>query len=337
MKPATGSKDRAPRKPAEPANDPLPFIEFVAKHPVGSTLEGVVETFSSHGAYVAAGGARCYVPLKLMGDPAPRAARDVMVVGETRKFAVHSLDTPRRGIDLALVADGIVRRETKNADSDDTDASAAKSQQSQGSGATGEIVSRQSTGRGRRSMSRKTSTNDAVVGTTSPPDQHAEEATVTPAAKKAPAKKAAAKKAPAKKTVAKKTAAKKTVAKKAPAKKAPAKKTVAKKAPAKKAPAKKTVAKKAPAKKAPAKKTVAKKAPARKAPAKKTVAKKAPAEEGPRQEGSGQEDGCEEGTGQEGPRQEDDRPALSLISTSSEPVPRLGGAPARPGTIPPPP
>ncbi len=295
-KPEAGGKDRAPRKPAEPANDPLPFIEFVAKHPVGSTLEGVVETFSSHGAYVAAGGARCYVPLKLMGDPAPRAARDVMVVGETRKFAVHSLDTPRRGIDLALVADGIVRRETKNADDGAADASPSKSQQSQASDADDAVVSRQSSTRGRRSMSRKTSTNDAVVGTTSPPDQHAEEATVTPAAKKAPAKKAAAKKAPAKKTVAKKTAAKKapakkTVAKKAPAKKAPAKKTVAKKAPAKKAPAKKapakkTVAKKAPAKRAPAKKTVAKKAPAKKAPAKKapakkTVAKKAPAKKAP--------------------------------------------------------
>ena len=269
MKPADGGKDRAPRKPAEPANDPLPFIEFVAKHPVGSTLEGVVETFSSHGAYVAAGGARCYVPLKLMGDPAPRAARDVMVIGETRRFAVHSLDTPRRGIDLALVADGIVRRETKNADLSDAVASSTKTQQSQASDASDTVVSRQSSTRGRRTTSRKTSTNDAVVGTTSPPDQHAEEATVTPAAKKAPAKKAAAKKAPAKKTVAKKTAAKKTVAKKAPAKK-----TVAKKAPAKKAPAKKTVAKKAPARKAPAKKTVAKKAPAKKAPAKKATARR---------------------------------------------------------------
>ena len=106
-----------PRKPAEPANDPLPFIEFVGKHPVGSIVEGEVQTFSSHGAYVLAGGARCYVPLKLMGDPAPRTARDVMTVGETRRFAVHSLDTPRRGIDLALVADGNVRRETKSVES----------------------------------------------------------------------------------------------------------------------------------------------------------------------------------------------------------------------------
>jgi hypothetical protein len=287
-------KGRTPNKPAEPANDPLPFIEFVAKHPVGSTLEGLVETFSSHGAYVQAGGARCYVPLKLMGDPAPRAAREVMKVGETRRFAVHSLDTPRRGIDLALVADGIVRRATTAADP------ASNEQKIRETPATVPVsatVSRRSTGprRGRRGA--RGSTSGPVVGTTSPSDEYAEEATVTPVAKKAPvkkatakraatkkavAKKAPAKKAPAKKTVAKKapakkTAAKKTVAKKAPARKAPAKKTVAKKAPAKKTAAKKTVAKKAPARKAPAKKTVAKKAPARKAPAKKTVAKKAPA------------------------------------------------------------
>jgi hypothetical protein len=293
--PQTGddAPGRMPRKPAEPANDALPFIEFVSKHPVGSIVEGEVETFSSHGAYVSAGGARCYVPLKLMGDPAPRAARDIMAVGEIRRFAVHSLDTPRRGIDLALVADGIVRRATNV---DETANDAPKTQRSNRSDTETESVSQRSTGRGRRSTSSKTSPSDDVVGTTSTSDQHAEEATVTPAAKKAPAKKAVAKKAPAKKTVAKKAPAKtapakKTVAKKTVAKKAaPAKKTVAKKAPAKKAPAKKaapakkTVAKKAPAKKAaPAKKTVAKKAPAKKAPAKKaapakkTVAKKAPA------------------------------------------------------------
>ncbi len=272
-------KLKVPRKPSEPANDPLPFIEFVAKHPVGSTLEGEVQTFSSHGAYVLAGGARCYVPLKLMGDPAPRAARDVLTVGETRRFAVHSLDTPHRGIDLALVGDANIRRESTDGT---PTASRQKSQRSQGSAKVDEVISQPSSGARPSSRARKTSTNDAVVGTTSPPDEHAEEATVSPAAKKATAKKAPAKKTAAKKTAAKKTVAKKTAAKKAPArktaaKKAPAKKTAAKKAPAKKAPAKKTAAKKAPAKKTAAKKAPAKKTAAKKAPAKKTAAKKAPA------------------------------------------------------------
>ena len=83
-------------------NDPLPFIEFVANFPVGSTVSGEVEQFSSHGAYVLAGGARCYVALKALGDPAPRSARDVLDRGEVRDFVVLAFDTPRRGIDLIL-------------------------------------------------------------------------------------------------------------------------------------------------------------------------------------------------------------------------------------------
>ncbi len=292
--PTVPAKGREPRKPAEPLNEPLPFIEFVAAHPVGSTLDGEVETFSSHGAYVRAGGARCYVPLKLMGDPAPRAARDVLTIGETRRFAVHSLDTPRRGIDLALVAGKVVRRITDEAAEV---GEAPEGRKTQARREPSAVLSRPSTVADQQKEAEGISTNVADVGTTSPPDENAQEATVTPvakkaaakkastkkaAAKKAPARKTAAKKTAAKKTAAKKTAAKKTAAKKAPARKTAAKKTAAKKAPAKKtaakkAPARKTAAKKTAAKKAPAKKTAAKKAPARKTAAKKTAAKKAPA------------------------------------------------------------
>jgi predicted RNA-binding protein with RPS1 domain len=214
------SRSRTSKKPAEAANEPLPFIEFVGNHPIGSVLEGEVETFSSHGAYVLAGGARCYVPLKLMGDPAPRAARDVLTIGESRRFAVHSIDTPRRGIDLALVA---------------------------GPAATTDSVSHDTTTSVEGGPTTGGSTSEAVVGTTTRSDEHAEEAPVSPVAKKAATKKSASKKAAAKKAPAKKTAAKKTTAKKAPAKKTAAKKTTAKKAPAKKTAATKTTAKKAPA------------------------------------------------------------------------------------------
>src|SRR5690606_3713215 len=68
----TGAKKRA-RKPLEALTAPLPFIEFVGAHPVGSTVQGVVGRFSSHGAYVTASGARCYVPLKLMAGRPPRS------------------------------------------------------------------------------------------------------------------------------------------------------------------------------------------------------------------------------------------------------------------------
>jgi hypothetical protein len=279
----SGSRSRPKRKPAEAANEPLPFIEFVGNHPVGSMVEGQVESFSSHGAYVTAGGARSYVPLKLMGDPAPQKARDVLTIGESRRFAVHSLDTPRRGIDLALVSG------PTGAGDSSAKQSSKGSRRGGGSRSKGpeRTLSQQSASGGDASPATGGSTSEAVVGTTTRSDEHAEEAPVSPAAKKAAAKKTAAKKSVAKKTaarksVAKKAPAKKTAAKKAvkkaPAKKATAKKAV-KKAPAKKAtkkaPAKKSAAKKA-TKKAPAKKATAKKA-AKKAPAKKTAAKKAPA------------------------------------------------------------
>ncbi|MDQ2729956.1 MAG: S1 RNA-binding domain-containing protein, partial [Actinomycetota bacterium] len=100
------SKKRRRRKnsepPSDPINEPLAFITFIAGHPLGSQVEGTVESFSSHGAFVDADGARCYVPLSAMGVPAPRSAREVMNRGETREFVIQALDPLRRGIELAL-------------------------------------------------------------------------------------------------------------------------------------------------------------------------------------------------------------------------------------------
>jgi len=89
-------------RPAEPVNDALAFITFIAEHPLGSEVAGEVETFTSHGAFVLAGGARCYVPISALGEPPPRAARDVLNRGERRTFVVQALDPQRRGIELAL-------------------------------------------------------------------------------------------------------------------------------------------------------------------------------------------------------------------------------------------
>ena len=95
-----------PRAPAvgspAPANDALPFIEFVGAHPVGSLVEAVVEQFSSHGAYARVGPVQAYVPLKYLANPAPRSAKKILRVGETRNFVVVAVDPTRRGIDLAL-------------------------------------------------------------------------------------------------------------------------------------------------------------------------------------------------------------------------------------------
>jgi hypothetical protein len=222
----------------EPLNTQHVYVTFVVDHPIGSTVEGVVERFSSHGAYITVGDAQCYVPLRELGDPPPRSAREVLNLGETRTFVVRRFDPERRGIDVVPAA-GLV-----TSDSGDIAAKAVAH-------AAG-------------------NTNHA---------SDAEEAPVSPAAKKAAAKKKAArKKAPArKKAAAKRAPAKrKTAAKRAPAKKRTVKKAAKKKAPAKrKAAAKRAPAKrKAAAKRAPAKKRTAKKAAKRKAPAKKRAAKK---------------------------------------------------------------
>ena len=94
-------RGRGGRSP-EPYNEALPFIEFVAAHPVGSEVDATIERFSSHGAYVLVGSARAYVPLRNLADPAPRSAKEVLRVGDDQQFVVVAVDTPRRGIDLAL-------------------------------------------------------------------------------------------------------------------------------------------------------------------------------------------------------------------------------------------
>ena len=116
-RPPDGEGPRRPASLLSRLTIRCPFIEFVGKHPVGSTVEGVVETFSSHGAYVSAGGARCYVPLKLMGDPAPRARprragrrRDAHASPCTRSTRRVAASTSRSS------RDGIVRRDNADAD-----------------------------------------------------------------------------------------------------------------------------------------------------------------------------------------------------------------------------
>src|SRR4029079_3364646 len=99
---AEGSSKRRSTRVGEPINTPPAFLAFVTAHQLGASVEATVIEFSSHGAYVDVNGARCYVPLKSMGDPAPRSAREVLDMGETRTFIVQSFDTPRRGIDLVL-------------------------------------------------------------------------------------------------------------------------------------------------------------------------------------------------------------------------------------------
>ncbi len=223
---ASNRKNRATPPPA--VNEPLAFINFVAAFSLGTTVEGEVVSFTSHGAMVDVampdgGTLHCYIPLTAMGTPPPTKARQVLKKGEVRPFVLAGLDPPRRVAELALAESG---------------ASPAR--------------------RSEPSRSAR-----AAEPTSAPPDGRRSAGEAGPAGKAVASKKSAKKAAGTKKAAAKKaTAAKKSAAPKAaPVKKAGAKKTAAKKTAAKKAGAKKIAAKKTAAKKA----AKAKKAPAKKA------------------------------------------------------------------------
>ncbi|HWD73115.1 MAG TPA: S1 RNA-binding domain-containing protein [Actinomycetota bacterium] len=106
VSPQTSSGGRRRRRGAGPppqaVNDPLTFIRFIAEHPLGEQLDGEVEGFTSHGAFVRIEDAQAYVPVSGLGDPPPRSARRVLRRGERRPFVLQALDPQRRGVELAL-------------------------------------------------------------------------------------------------------------------------------------------------------------------------------------------------------------------------------------------
>lgn len=210
---------RTAAPPAEPVNEPLTFIQFVAEHPLGSEVEGEVDTFSSHGTFVHAGGARCYVPLSGLGDPPPRAAREVVKKGEQHSFVVQALDPARRGIELALP--GVARV----------------------SGApTPETVEEEIKG---SAAGRETPAHGEVVGSEvvrdEPPKRTrrrrttVEEAPETEPVMAEPVKRVTVRKSPAKKAIAKKAMVKKATVRKSAARKEPARKAAVRKSVVKRA------------------------------------------------------------------------------------------------------
>jgi Zc3h12a-like Ribonuclease NYN domain len=95
--------------PPPAVNEPLAFINFVAAFAVGTTIQGEVVSFTSHGAMVdislpGGGVLHCYIPLTAMGSPPPTKARQVLKKGELRPFVLAGLDPPRRVAELALPA-----------------------------------------------------------------------------------------------------------------------------------------------------------------------------------------------------------------------------------------
>jgi hypothetical protein len=198
-------------------NDPAAYRAFARKYPVGSPVEITIERFSSHGAYGSHGDVMCYIPTKLLSDPPPARARDVLRIGSVVTLHVHALHDDTRGIDLAafttsppqMVYAG-ARRSTPMSFESDTSADETSGLGNEEPTRRGELVAA-------KKATKKTAKKAAKKSTKK-------------AAKKAPAKKAAKK--ATKKTAKKATkkAAKKATGRKKAAKKAGGRKKAAKKA-----------------------------------------------------------------------------------------------------------
>ena len=185
---------KALAKPAVMANEVVPYLEFVEKHPVGTKVKATVQSYAANGVSVAIGDVAGYVPLRNMATPIPRSARDIFKIGDSVTLTVVGYTPARRSVDLGVP--DVVADFVSQAPSRAVTKSAAK---------------------------KAPATKKAVA---------VKKATKKTAAPQSVSKSAA--KTPAKKVVAKKVAAKKVVAKKVPAKKVAAKKSAVKKAPPKK-------------------------------------------------------------------------------------------------------
>jgi hypothetical protein len=245
-------KKRSAPPPA--VNEPLVFINFVAAFTVGSTIEGEVVSFTSHGAMVdvslpGGGVLHCYIPLTAMGSPPPTKARQVLRKGEVRPFVLAGLDPPRRVAELALpqVRAAKARRGARAKPSGPTQATPVKKH---AAALATEKVKRavpptKKTAKKAGAAAKRAVAKPAVTQKASAkkapkvPTGTVETSKKAPAAKKPVAKKAVAKKIGPGKAVPTKAGAEKAAPKKAGPKKAGAEKP-AKKAPAKKAPAKKS-------------------------------------------------------------------------------------------------
>ncbi|MBU6226856.1 MAG: hypothetical protein KGQ43_04640 [Acidobacteria bacterium] len=189
-KPKPAAATTSPSGDSRAVNDVLPFLAFVEKHPVGSKVKCLVDSYSAHGAYVSVDGIKAYAPLRLLGSPQPRSARDALKLGQVVQLVIAGYTPSRRSVEVGVVEAVKVAIPTK---------------------ATAPVKTVA------KKQAKKTAPAKKVV-------------VKKAVAKKSPATKAVvSKKTEAKKTEAKKTEAKKSPVAKVPTKRAPAKKALAKK------------------------------------------------------------------------------------------------------------
>ena len=247
----------APRG-GDPVNELLPFLEFVEHHPVGTSINGTVDAYSSHGAYITitGTGVRGYVPLRMMAVPTPRSAKSMMKIDSSVTLVVVSFNGARRSIDCAVpaMAERSIAAEAAAADENDETTG-------------GVMVERHASAVKKAAVKKAVPAKAVAKKTTKAPAK-------TTAAKQVAAKTAPTKTAPTKTAPTKKAAVRKVSVEKAPVKKVAAKKVAAKKIAAKKAPIKKTPVKQPATKKPAVKKSAVKKSAVKKSAVKKSAGPK---------------------------------------------------------------
>ncbi len=311
-KPSAGSTPASRKKkqrgitPPPAVNEPLAFINFVAAFAVGSTMEGEVVSFTSHGAMVdvplpVGGVLHCYIPLTAMGTPAPTKARQVLKKGQVRPFLLAGLDPPRRVAELALpeAVAGAPSDQVSEGTAAGAVGEASAGKRPIGAKGVVETPSVERPARPRKEVAEAAKSNAAKrTRPASEKAAHLEKAatpkrsasmkkasakatapdtdgSASPAKKKAGAKSSSTAKTPAKSTPAKKATERSTPTKKAVERSTPAKKAVERSTSAKKATGRSGAAKKSqPAKTSSTAKTPAKSTPAKKATSRSGAAKK---------------------------------------------------------------
>ena len=212
-------------KPVAPktVNDLMAFLSFVEHHPVGTSVEAVVDSYSSHGAYVLIGEAHGYVPLRLMGDPAPRSARDAMTLGDAVTLVVSSFDAKRRSIDLSVLSmapdakPAEPKKATKKAAKADKSAKAAKPAKAEKPEKAEKPVKAAKPEVAKPEVAKKAVAKNATAKAPAPKKSAANKALAAPVVVEVPVVKVPPAKKGAAKKVAAKPAAAKPVAKKAAA------------------------------------------------------------------------------------------------------------------------
>ena len=80
----------------------LPYLGFVEKNPVGSTVHAVVDGYAANGMTVKIGDISGYVPIRNMSAPPPRSAREKFKIGDEMDLVIVSYTPARRSVDLAV-------------------------------------------------------------------------------------------------------------------------------------------------------------------------------------------------------------------------------------------